>query len=455
MYKTTLKDLPSVNEVLRCVNDLISLNNRYLKYLIVSEINRVRYKIKNKKVFKSRVELLEYLIDRVVLRSSPRLVNIINGTGIVLHTGFGRAPFEAKIFKNIANVANGYMNLEYDLFTGKRGDRQSHVREYISAICGSESSLVVNNNAAAVMLAINQIAENGEVIISRGQIVEIGGSFRIPDIIEKSGAFLKEVGTTNRTNIKDYKKSINKNTKLILWVHTSNYVVKGFTESVPLDQLVQLGNEHNIPVMVDWGSGSFLNMQTLNIADEIPVNIIMKSNPDILTFSGDKLIGGPQAGIIIGKKKIVNLIQENILYRVLRIDKINLCFLEKTLRSYKSNSFTNKNLSLKLLTTSRKTLKNRAKKILEYQTNKKIKELNIKILETEVEAGSGSLPENKIESAAFAFSPRNRKVKDLATSFRCGSIPVVGYIKGNTYFIDLKAVLPNQIKRLTKAIQEV
>tara|TARA_B100001113_G_scaffold345036_1_gene334157 strand:+ start:491 stop:1858 length:1368 start_codon:yes stop_codon:yes gene_type:complete len=455
MYKTTLKDLPSVNEVLRCVNDLISLNNRYLKYLIVSEINRVRYKIKNKKVFKNRVELLEYLIDRVVLRSSSRLVNIINGTGIVLHTGFGRAPFEAKIFKNIANVANGYMNLEYDLFTGKRGDRQSHVREYISAICGSESSLVVNNNAAAVMLAINQIAEDGEVIISRGQIVEIGGSFRIPDIIEKSGAFLKEVGTTNRTNIKDYKKSINKNTKLILWVHTSNYVVKGFTESVPLDQLVQLGNEHNIPVMVDWGSGSFLNMQTLNIADEIPVNIIMKSNPDILTFSGDKLIGGPQAGIIIGKKKIVNLIQENILYRVLRIDKINLCFLEKTLRSYKSNSFTNKNLSLKLLTTSRKTLKNRAKKILEYQTNKKIKELNIKILETEVEAGSGSLPENKIESAAFAFSPRNRKVKDLATSFRCGPIPVVGYIKGNTYFIDLKAVLPNQIKRLTKAIQEV
>ena len=455
MYKTTLKDLPSVNEVLHCISDLISLNNRYLKYLIVSEINRVRYKIKNKKVFKSRVELLEYLIDSVLLRSSPRLVNIINGTGIVLHTGFGRAPFEAKIFKNIANVANGYLNLEYDLFTGKRGDRQSHVREYISAICGSESSLVVNNNAAAVMLAINQIAENGEVIISRGQIVEIGGSFRIPDIIEKSGAFLKEVGTTNRTNIKDYKNSINKNTKLILWVHTSNYVVKGFTESVPLDELVQLGNEHNIPVMVDWGSGSFLNMQTLNIADEIPVNKIMKSNPDILTFSGDKLIGGPQAGIIIGKKKIVNLIQENILYRVLRIDKINLCFLEKTLRSYKSDSFTNKNLSLKLLTTSRKTLKNRAKKILEYQTNKKIKELNIKILETEVEAGSGSLPENKIESAAFAFSPRNRKVKDLAVSFRCGPIPVVGYIKGNKYFIDLKAVLPNQIKRLTKAIQEV
>ena len=455
MYKTTLKDLPSVNEVLHCISDLISLNNRYLKYLIVSEINRVRYKIKNKKVFKSRVELLEYLIDSVLLRSSPRLVNIINGTGIVLHTGFGRAPFEAKIFKNIANVANGYLNLEYDLFTGKRGDRQSHVREYISAICGSESSLVVNNNAAAVMLAINQIAENGEVIISRGQIVEIGGSFRIPDVIEKSGAFLKEVGTTNRTNIKDYKNSINKNTKLILWVHTSNYVVKGFTESVPLDELVQLGNEHNIPVMVDWGSGSFLNMQTLNIADEIPVNKIMKSNPDILTFSGDKLIGGPQAGIIIGKKKIVNLIQENILYRVLRIDKINLCFLEKTLRSYKSDSFTNKNLSLKLLTTSRKTLKNRAKKILEYQTNKKIKELNIKILETEVEAGSGSLPENKIESAAFAFSPRNRKVKDLAVSFRCGPIPVVGYIKGNKYFIDLKAVLPNQIKRLTKAIQEV
>jgi len=455
MKKTSLKDLPSVHQVLLEIKDDISLHNNYLKFIINKELDKIRGEIKEGEISKSPQELLVYIIDRVLIESAPQLVNIINGTGIVLHTGFGRAPFNGRALKGIADRLEGYVNLEFDLQTGKRGDRQDNIRDHLSALCGSESALVVNNNAAAVMLAINEIAQGGEVIVSRGQLVEIGGSFRIPDIIEKSGAILKEVGTTNRTHSKDYGNAISNKTKLILWVHTSNYVVRGFTRSVPISELVALGKKHKIPVMVDWGSGALLDMNSLNLADEIPVKTIMENNPDLLTFSGDKLIGGPQSGLIIGKKKWVNTLQNNPLYRVLRCDKITIGLLEETLRSYRSDSFTKDNLSLSMLTTSRRILKNRGQRILDLQKRKKIKDLGIKLVESEVEAGSGSLPEDKIESMALSFKPKSMKITELAGGFRCGSIPVVGYTSGNTFYIDLKAVLPGQINRLAKAIDQV
>ncbi|MBH82281.1 MAG: L-seryl-tRNA(Sec) selenium transferase, partial [Candidatus Marinimicrobia bacterium] len=263
------------------------------------------------------------------------------------------------------------------------------------------------------------------------------------------------VGTTNRTHSKDYGNAISNKTKLILWVHTSNYVVRGFTRSVPLSELVALGKKHKIPIMADWGSGVLLDMNSLNLADEIPVNAIMENNPDLLTFSGDKLIGGPQSGLIIGKKKWVNTLQNNPLYRVLRCDKITIGLLEETLRSYRSDSFTKDNLSLSMLTTSRRILKNRGQRILDFQKRKKIRDLGIKLVESEVEAGSGSLPEDKIESMALSFKPKLMKITELAVGFRCGPIPVVGYTSGHTFYIDLKAVLPSQINLLAKAIDEV
>ena len=311
MKKTKLEDLPSVNEVLLYINEFIVIHQSYLKYLINEELSKLRVEIKKGKLSKTSKELLAQIISMVKHNSSHSLVNLINGTGIVLHTGFGRAPFRSQTLKDIAERMEGYVNLEFDLDSGKRGDRQLHLQKHLSSICGSESSLCVNNNAAAVMLAINEIAKEGEVIVSRGQLVEIGGSFRIPDIIEKSGAILKEVGTTNRTHHKDYRNAISEKTKLILLVHTSNYVVKGFTHSVPLHELVSLGRKHKIPVMVDWGSGALLDMKSLGLADEIPVRSIMKDKPDILTFSGDKLIGGPQSGIVIGKKKWINFLKKN------------------------------------------------------------------------------------------------------------------------------------------------
>ena len=407
MKKTNLKDLPSVNKVLIELNDSVSVHDDFLKTLINRAINQYRNKIKNNELSMSPSELLSNITEMVIKDSSRSLVNIINGTGIVLHTGFGRAPFDSKLLKSIAKRLDGYVNLEFDLDSGKRGDRQSHVRNHLSSICGSESSLCVNNNAASVMLSINEMAFGGEVIVSRGQLVEIGGSFRIPDIIKKSGAILKEVGTTNRTHFSDYKKAVSKKTKLILWVHTSNYVVKGFTRSVPLSDLVQLGRSKNIPVMVDWGSGAILDMKSLGLANEMPIRTIMSDKPDILTFSGDKLIGGPQSGIIIGKEKWINAMQKNPLYRVMRSDKITLSLLEEILRSYRSNYFTKDNLSLRMLTTKRSTLVNRGKKVIQGLTKKKIKDFNIVLENSKVEAGSGSLPENPIESIALSFSHKN------------------------------------------------
>ena len=427
MKKSNLKDLPSVNKVLIGLNDSVFVHDDFLKILINRAINKYRNKIKNNELSMGPSELLSNITEMVIKDSSRSLVNIINGTGIVLHTGFGRAPFDSKLLKSIAKRLDGYVNLEFDLDSGNRGDRQSHVRDHLSSICGSESSLCVNNNAASVMLSINEMAFEGEVIVSRGQLVEIGGSFRIPDIIKKSGAILREVGTTNRTHFSDYKKAVSKKTKLILWVHTSNYVVKGFTRSVPLSDLVQLGRSKNIPVMVDWGSGAILDMKSLGLANEMPIRTIMSDKPDILTFSGDKLIGGPQSGIIIGKEKWINAMQKNPLYRV----------------------------SLRMLTTKRSTLVNRGKKVIQGLTKKKIKDFNIVLENSKVEAGSGSLPENPIESMALSFSHKNISPNELARKFRSGRIPVVGYIKSNKFIIDLKAILPNQLLKLKTAIKEI
>ena len=453
--KLSLKDLPSMHQVLLEVNSDIEIHEDYLKFIINKVLNQLRGAIKTGSIQKTKDELFKQIVTKVWIESAPRLVNVINGTGIVLHTGFGRAPFDGKKIKRIAQRLDGYVNLEYDLVSGNRGERQSHIQEQLSALCGSESAIMVNNNAAAVLLSLNTITEGGEVICSRGQLVEIGGSFRIPDIITKSGAILKGVGTTNRTHLKDYEKAISKRTKLILWVHTSNYVVKGFTKEVSLGDLASLGRKHKIPVLVDLGSGALLNMTKLGLADEIPVKSIVNSGPDITTFSGDKLLGGPQSGLIVGKKKWISAFQKNPLYRVLRCDKITIGLMEETLRSYRSDSFTKDNFSLKMLTTSRKVLRTRAEKVFNGLKTKTIRNLGITIVESFVEAGSGSLPEKNIASMALQFKPKSRKITELAAAFRCGSVPVVGYITADNYYIDLKAVLPVQIRKLTAAISEV
>ncbi len=455
MEKTFPKDIPSVSKVMHQLKNLVNIHQSYLKKIIQKEIETIRRNVKNGYVNKSKDELITDIKQKVLNKASPKLQNVINGTGIVLHTGFGRAPYNAKSLKDLANKMEGYITLEYDLENGKRGDRQEHIREFLSAICESESALVVNNNAAAVLLSINGLANGGEVIVSRGELVEIGGSFRIPDIIEASGAILREVGTTNRTHFQDYKNAINKNTKLILTVHTSNYVIKGFTKSVSLSDLVSLGHKNTIPVMVDWGSGSFLSGIPNSPSLDIPINKLMKCKPDIITFSGDKLIGGPQSGIIVGEKRIIDILQTNTLYRTVRPDKLTIALLDEILRSYDTNSFTKNNLSLNLLSSSQKTLQARGEKVMKNIKKSKIKNYNIQLMKSKVEAGSGSLPEKKISSMAIVFEAKSKKCSGLAEKFRKGKIPVIGFINDDKFYIDLKAVLPNQLIKLSQAINAI
>ena len=456
MKKTNLKDIPSVDKVLLEFKSYkLNNKNKYLKFLINSELMLIRGKIK-KGVYKSDSrDILTNVKTSILRKLSKNLVNVINGTGIILHTGLGRAPFNSRILRELANNLDGYVNLEFNLESGKRGDRQDHVRKYICAICESESALVVNNNAAAVMLAINEFAKGGEVIISRGELVEIGGSFRIPDIIKSSGAILKEVGTTNRTHIEDYMNAINENTKLILSVHTSNYIIKGFTKSIQLKELVSIGKKFEIPVMVDWGSGSLIENNKKNLPMDIPINKIMKDNPDVVTFSGDKLIGGPQSGIIVGNGDWIKNFQRNTFYRGFRCDKITICLLEKILRTYQSNLSANENLTLKMLSTSRRRLISRGEKIISLIVKSKMKLLGITLEDSFVEAGSGSLPENKIESVVLRFNSKKYNCSELARKFRTSEIPVIGYSKKNKFYIDLKAVLPNQISKLARSINAI
>jgi len=456
MSQKQLKELPSVSEVLLEVNKGTQHHINYISKIIKSGINRYRADAKAGKLKLKRNEIVNAIIYEINRLAKPSMKNIINGTGVVLHTGFGRAPLSKKVIVNAAKKLEGYVNLEFDLDSGKRGERQNHINELLSAICGSEKSLIVNNNAAAVLIALNTFAEGKDVIVSRGQEVEIGGSFRIPDVVRKSNCNLVEVGTTNRTHLKDYEKAITKNTGAILWAHTSNYVVQGFTKEVSLTELAALAKKKRFPLVADLGSGALVDMAKIGLPPEELVADVVKTGADIITFSGDKLLGGPQSGLIVGKKKFVTGIHKNALYRTYRCDKWTIALMEETLRTYASDEkVSGDNLSLKLLTTSRNTLLKRGEKILTDIPKKKIKELAISLVESKVEAGSGSLPVETIPSAALQFKPKTMSVSKLAKAFRTGITPVVGYTKGNTFYIDLKAVLQNQIPRLTQAIQDV
>ncbi|MEE3153063.1 MAG: L-seryl-tRNA(Sec) selenium transferase [Candidatus Neomarinimicrobiota bacterium] len=450
-----LKILPSVSIIMKEAEGRLNIHENYLKILINKELDYFRKKIISEDNKIEKDQIIDTIITKIAIKASSSIVNIINGTGIVLHTGLGRAPFNGERLKEVADKLDGYINLEFDVSKNKRGDRQSHIDEHLASICGSESSLVVNNNAAAVLLSINTLASGSEVICSRGQIVEIGGSFRISEIIEKSGAILKEVGTTNRTHINDYEKAISDKTKLLLWVHTSNYVVKGYTKEVALEEIVKLGKNNNIPVLADLGSGTFLSLGKYGIPTEIPIIDVIRKGPDIILFSGDKMLGGPQSGIILGSKNIIDLIKSNTLYRTMRCDKITIVLLDQIIRSYRIHGFSKLNLTLSLLTSTRGKLKNTAGNIIKKLPAKKIKTLGISIEDSLVEAGSGSLPEKNIESITLKFKSTSFSANKLSLLFREGDIPVIGYIHKNSFFIDLKAVLPSQVSNLIRAIKNI
>ena len=451
-----LRDIPSVSAVLDRIDwRSVQLPRQMVVETIRAQLASLRSSARNGRQLPTKKEITLKILAEVDRLNRPGLSRVINGTGIVLHTGLGRAPISPKLAADVAREASTYTALEFDLETGKRGERLDHISALLTSLTGAEAALAVNNNAAALILALNTVADKKEVVISRGQLVEIGGTFRIPDVIEKSGAVMREVGTTNRTHLKDYEKGVNSETAAILYAHTSNYRVEGFTKEVSVAELATVSKKRRTPLIVDLGSGALFDLGKFFLPSEPVVRDVINSGAGVVTFSGDKLLGGPQAGLVCGKKTLISKLHKNPIYRALRCDKITLALLEWTLRSYTDGSPNSTNLTHKLLTTPRTVLRRRGQKLLASLPKTTVRKLGITVVDSMVEAGSGSLPVESIESVAFRFNAKNVKPTELAKRFRTQDSTVVGYIKGNRFTIDLKAVLPAQMKDLSGAIQEV
>ena len=394
--------------------------------------------------------------ERMETLAKPRLGPVLNGTGVVLHTGLGRAPLSRHVLDRAFCSLSGYAGLELDLETGKRGERLDLVADLFKALTPSEGVVVVNNNAAAVLLMLNTVADGKEVVVSRGQLVEIGGSFRMPDVIGKAGALMVEVGTTNRTHLSDYEKAISGQTGALLFVHTSNYRVEGFAHEVPLPELAALAKKKKVPLLVDLGSGSLSGQPIKGLATEPSVTGVLKTGADLASFSGDKLLGGPQAGIVVGRKRWLKRLHKNPLYRALRCDKVTLALLEQTLRTYvDAETPTPENLALRLLNRGPNELRSQAEELLGRLSREARRCGTIKVVESTVEAGSGSLPLVPIPSIALAISRPNANPDELARRFRQAAFPVVGYVRRGQYYIDLKAIPIEKNDLLARAIEGV
>jgi L-seryl-tRNA(Ser) seleniumtransferase len=391
----------------------------------------------------------EVFVVAIEKKNSPNLRRVINGTGVVIHTNLGRSLLGQKSIQALQTAGAHYTNLEFDISTGKRGSRYSLVEEIICDLTGAEAAIVVNNNAAAVLLALNTLSFQKETIVSRGQLVEIGGSFRIPDVMERSGAKMIEVGATNRTHLFDYENVIEENTALLLKVHTSNFRVIGFTSEVSAAELVTLGTKHTIPVMEDLGSGSLIDLSSWGLPKEPTVQEIVKAGVDVVTFSGDKLLGGPQAGIIVGKKDIIGRIKSNPMNRALRIDKFTLASLETVLREYYDIRQALKSVpTLYMLTCESEIIKKKGRRIIRRLGGATKLKNYIKLQPTVSKVGGGAMPEHGLDSWALTLQPVNIGASALERWFRSLSVPLILRIENNQMIVDLRTILEEDIPLL-------
>jgi L-seryl-tRNA(Ser) seleniumtransferase len=358
------------------------------------------------------------------------------------------------MMSNLLQAGAHYTNLEFDLSTGKRGSRYSLVEEIICDLTGAEAALVVNNNAAAVLLVLDTLANGKQVIVSRGQLVEIGGSFRIPDVIAKSGAHLIEVGATNRTHLADYEKAINGETALLLKVHTSNFRIIGFTSEVSAEDLVALARDKGLPVMEDLGSGSLVDLSPFGLPVEPTVQQIVKAGVDVVTFSGDKLLGGPQAGLIVGKKEVIDRIKRNPLNRALRIDKFTLAALETVLRNYYDLDQALTTVpTLKMLTQPVEQIKARAKRLMRRIPKAIVSACSMHLHPTMSRVGGGAMPEHGLQSWAVAFKPTQIPVSTLENALRKLSIPIIGRIEDDSFLLDMRTIADAEVADLAASLR--
>lgn len=455
--------LPSVDEVIsdKRLGDAL---NVYPRTLILESI-RESIEFYRKQIIKldeDEVESYEVDLEKIVKYSlysteekySLSLKKVINATGTVLHTNLGRSLLSEDIKDELWTAASRYSNLEYDIDKGERGSRYVHLTDTIKRLTGAEDVLVVNNNAAAVLLVLSTMAKGGEAIVSRGELVEVGGSFRIPSIMSLSGADLVEVGSTNKTHLNDYEDAINENTKVLMKVHTSNYRVLGFTESIGVEELTELGKKYRLPVIEDLGSGVFLDLSKFGMTYEPTVMDSLKNGADVVTFSGDKMLGGPQAGIIVGKKEYIDKMKKNQLTRALRVDKLTICSLEATLRMYLDEQKAKESIpTLKMLLYTYEELCERAEVLY-----KQIIDLNIDAqinLEDGLsQVGGGSMPLETMKSRVIAIKPNSISISELEKRLRLGGSHIIARVYDDKYVLDVRTIFDDEFELVSQELNK-
>jgi len=404
----------------------------------------------------SPTAVMQRVKEAVRAAMRPQLLRVVNATGVVIHTNLGRSLLAQEAVENLTIVAARYSNLEYDLAAGRRGSRYTVVRDLLCEITGAEDALVVNNNAGAVLIGLETIARNRTVIVSRGDLVEIGGSFRIPDVMAKSGAILNEVGTTNRTHLRDYEGAIDPSTALLLKVHWSNYSIIGFTAQVSLKDMVALGARYGIPVMEDLGSGTFIDFSKYGMLKEPTVQDSVASGADVVTFSGDKLLGGPQAGIIVGRKAMIESIRKNPIHRALRIDKLTLAALESTLRLYRDGERAMAAIpTLRMLTEKEASIEARARELARQLAALADARLEVDLVRRPSKAGGGALPLLELPSCCLRVRMQGVSVNALELRLRRNAPPIIARIEDDAYMMDLRTVQGDELEIIASAFSSM
>lgn len=448
-----LRQLPSVDTLLQDLT-LRALEQRYGHTLVVeacrAALDAARQRILAGASAPMPALLVDEIRERVEQAARPSLVPVINATGVIIHTNLGRAPLSEETIAAMRIAAQGYSNLEYDLEKGERGSRYVHAETLLKRLTGAEAALVVNNNAAAVMLILATFARGKQVIISRGQLVEIGGGFRIPEVMQQSGATLVEVGTTNRTYIHDYARAINEQTAMVMRVHASNFRVIGFTHQPTLEELVALAHEKNVLCVDDLGSGALLDTSAYGLAHEPMPQESLAAGVDLVSFSGDKLLGAPQAGIILGKKTLIDALKKFPLTRALRVDKVTLAGLQATLLHYLKNEATKKIPIWVMIAATRESLDARATKWAERLRASK---LDASVIDAESTVGGGSLPDETLPTRALALTVASPDT--FAARLRANTPPIIARIEANRLLFDPRTVLPNEDDALLAGIERV
>ena len=458
MSKHLLSQIPAINKIL-LLDEIKELMNTYTEVAIKSAIKQYIEEIKQAILNEELIEVpsLSKIVGevaRIVEKEDKNsLRRVINATGTILHTNLGRSLLSEKIKENIESVAFNYSNLEFDIDNKKRGSRYVHLIDIIKKLTGAEDVLVVNNNAAAVLLTLNTLVKDQEIIVSRGELVEIGGAFRIPEIIKLSGGVPVEVGTTNKTHLKDYENAITEETGALLKVHTSNYKILGFTESVSNEEISYLARENELVSINDLGSGQFVDFSKFGLPYEPTVKEILDSGIDIVTFSGDKLLGGPQAGIIVGKKKYIEKMKKNQLTRALRVDKMTLASLEATLKLYLDEKDALEHIpTLHMISLSKERLFGKADVL---KTKLSDLDFDIRIEEDKAEVGGGSYPASYLESVAVKLTHRKLHATEIERKLLEVEIPIITRIKDNSIILDMRTLRTREFDIVKAALEEV